>query len=290
MVVDTNQLRDQRLREYLTQSTYNFAVVPDYTMMETYKVKTLKSIYASLEILGEFPKQVIALKGSAQISGLSGRPAGLQRRMIDEKQTRNFPEFCADLNRAHAGDPVYQASILRLADEATKHLDDVILPHASTWLSRIDSVARATYSESEMKMLRQPNFSIDRSIATKILRSTFELGYFSLEHHHARQKLTKDVMWFKNTFPFRFALCVYMSVINWIACGGGTATKATKVRNDLVDAAIAAYATYFNGLLSADGKALHIYDHAMAILSTILARPSAYIENIWSDTLAHSRT
>lgn len=288
MVVDTNQLRDQRLRDYLAQSTYNFAVVPDYTMMEIYKVKTLTSIYASLETLCEFPKQVIALKGTAQISGLSGRPAGLQRRMIDEKQTRDFPGFCADLRQAHSGDAMYQAGIIRLADEATKHLDDVILPHAGTWLSRIDSVVRVTYSESEMKMLRQPNFSIDRSIAIKILRSTFELGYSALEHHPARRRLTRDVMHFKNTFPFRYALCVYMLVVDWIACGGGTKTKATKVRNDLVDAAIAAYATYFDGLLSADGKALYIYDHAMAILSTVLAKPSAYLENIWSATLASS--
>ena len=82
-VVDTNQLRDSDLRNYLARSTSNFAVLTDYTMMEAYKGETFSNFFSSMEILIDFPDQVIALKNTGRVCGLSGRQAGLQRRLIN---------------------------------------------------------------------------------------------------------------------------------------------------------------------------------------------------------------
>ena len=63
-VVDTNCLQSEVLRAYLSASADNYAVLTDYAAMEAYKSDTLKSIYCSMELLAQHPKQVIILKGS----------------------------------------------------------------------------------------------------------------------------------------------------------------------------------------------------------------------------------
>ena len=60
-VVDTNVLQAPSLRDYLAKSAANFAVLTDYAAMESYKGKTLNSIFRRMAILAEFPKQVIVI-------------------------------------------------------------------------------------------------------------------------------------------------------------------------------------------------------------------------------------
>jgi len=52
MVVDNNYLQCQALRDYLSASTENYAVLTDYAAMETFKGNT-QVIYRSMEILAE---------------------------------------------------------------------------------------------------------------------------------------------------------------------------------------------------------------------------------------------
>jgi hypothetical protein len=103
-VIDSNALQTPELRTYLARSSANFAVLNDYTAMEAYKGNTLVSIFRSMEILAEFPRQVIILKPTGKICGLRGRSDGLQRRMVDERQTRELPVFCRHLHTARSGD------------------------------------------------------------------------------------------------------------------------------------------------------------------------------------------
>lgn len=280
-VVDTNQLRDLALRRYLARSKQNFAVLPDYTAMEAYKGKTLTNIFESMEILADFPKQVIVLKGTRKICGLSGRQAGLQRRMIDTRQTTEFPTFCGDLKIARAGNDRLQSRLLEHSKEATKYLDETLIVDAAGLLRRMETVSCATYSPDELKILRKPIQQLNLTIAKKILVSVFALAGGVFEDHPARERWPKDLERFRNTFQFRFALCAYLLMLEWISTGSVTATNPKKVRNDMIDVGVAAYATFFDGLLSKDGKARHIYDHAMAILTTVLASPMPPVTNDW---------
>jgi hypothetical protein len=49
------------------------------------------------------------------------------------------------------------------------------------------------------------------------------------------------------TFIFRYALAGYLVALRWMAVGGAKNVKPEKIRNDIVDATFAAYATYFQG-------------------------------------------
>ena len=78
-VVDSNFLRSDQLHKYLSKTTNNCVVLTDYAAMEAYKGDTLASIYRSMEILSQFPKQVIVLKGTQAVCGLRGRRAGVTK-------------------------------------------------------------------------------------------------------------------------------------------------------------------------------------------------------------------
>ncbi|RDJ01383.1 hypothetical protein B5K06_33615 [Rhizobium grahamii] len=61
-VVDSNAMQSEALRSFLSSSTNNCAVLNDYAAMEAYKGDTLISIFRSMEIVCEFPRQIIVLK------------------------------------------------------------------------------------------------------------------------------------------------------------------------------------------------------------------------------------
>ena len=125
-VVDSNFLQSDGLRDYLSKSATNFVVLTDYAAMEAYKGDTLASIFRSMDILAQYPKQVIVLKGTQIVCGLRGRNKGLQRRLIDEKQTREFSSYCKDLLAAQHGNVHLENSILKLGREATVHMDRML--------------------------------------------------------------------------------------------------------------------------------------------------------------------
>jgi hypothetical protein len=125
-VVDSNFLRSDRLRAYLSKSPANIAVITDYAAMEAHKADTLETLYRSMAILGEFPRQVIVLKGTQAVCGLSGRASGLQRRMIDQQQTQGFAEYCRHLAVARRGDLYIQAQLLDVARWARQQMERIL--------------------------------------------------------------------------------------------------------------------------------------------------------------------
>jgi hypothetical protein len=94
-VVDTNFLQDEALRLYLSASVDNYAVLTDYAAMEAYKGDTLTWIYDRMDILAQYPKQVLVLKGMPPLIGGRRRPIGshVQHRHLSCKQGRSFQQL-----------------------------------------------------------------------------------------------------------------------------------------------------------------------------------------------------
>jgi hypothetical protein len=145
-VVDSNCLQSQALNAYLS-------VLTDYAAMEAYKGDTLKSIYRSMEILAQHPQQVIVLRGTQDICALNGRAAASQEPLIDEDQTREFPQYCQHLLAAKQGDLALQRQLLEHGREASVHIDRMLMD-MPTLSSGIDLMAE-TYSPKELKILRR---------------------------------------------------------------------------------------------------------------------------------------
>jgi hypothetical protein len=77
-VVDSNFMQREELRSYLAASTNNYAVLTEDAALEAYKGNTLASIFPSTEIVAGYPKQVIVLKATPIVCGLTGREVASQ--------------------------------------------------------------------------------------------------------------------------------------------------------------------------------------------------------------------
>ena len=265
-VVDSNHLQSDRLHKYLSKTTKNCVVLTDYAAMEAYKGDTLASIYRSMEILSRYPKQVIVLKGTQTVCGLRGRRAGLQRRLIDGRQTQGFGKYCRDLLAAERGDVSRQKAILDHGHAATAHMERILadvadLPDALRGVADI-------FTDAEIRILRKGSDLTDE-IVDKFVQNVLHLAAVLFSDHPGVTNLP-DATELPNTFIFRCALCVQLLVFNWTSVGGPHGVKPKKMRNDIVDINFAAYASFFDGLLTEDKKLKNIYHEASHLLPMLI--------------------
>src|ERR1700757_1262370 len=116
--------------------------------METYKGDTLTWIYGTMEILAQYPKQVLILKSTRDVCRLPGRAAVSQEPLIDEMQTNGFLEYCHSLLPARGGDVSLQRQLFDHGREATGHIARM-LQDMPTLSFGIDLVEK-TYSQIEL--------------------------------------------------------------------------------------------------------------------------------------------
>lgn len=265
LVIDSNRLQSEELRDYLAKAKSNFAVLIDYAAMEAYKGNTLGSIYQSIATLTEFPDQVIVLKGTRAVCGLKGRLAGLQRRLIDEGQSSSFSKYVDHLHQAKAGNRQLQQQLLDHGKEATAHLDRM-LRDAENVAAAIDDIARM-YSKDERRTIRLGE-NHSPSFVDKTIKNVLQIASTAFSEHpnvHTRPTYAE----LPNTYIFRVSLCTYLLALEWGAHGGVKNARPEKLRNDLIDMSFAAYATYFDGLMTDDAKVRRIHQNARVWLMAL---------------------
>lgn len=264
-IIDSNILRSDRLRSFLMASRENVAVLTDYAAMEAYKHESSTWIFKSMEILSSRPKQVIVLKGTQTICGLSGRRAGLQRRLIDREQTRGFSQFCETLRKVEAGNSHVINQVLEHAREAREHMLRLLID-AKELPEVFDSVSE-NYAAAELAALRS-GFRFSDAMIEKLMRDVILVAGTMLSRHPRVRRMPRGKELF-NTFIFRFALCGYILALKRISFGGAHNVSPEKLRNDMVDATFAAYGTFFGGLLTDDKRLQEISGYADILIPRI---------------------
>ena len=257
-VIDSNQLQSKNLRRYLSKSETNFAVLTDYVAMEAYKGDTLASIFRSMEVLCDFPDQVLVLKNTRVACVLRGKPAGLQRRLIDKRQTREFPAYVRSLLAAKNGDARYLKSILDYGKDATAHMNEMLQDAVKTGQA-IEDIAKF-HSKEERKAFRNGG-EFPPGMVDKVVKNVLHIAA-QVFHQHPNITRIPRYEELPNTFIFRCSLCMYLLALDWAARGGIRGASAEKLRNDTIDMSFAAYATYFDGLLTADTKTSRLHQKA----------------------------
>lgn len=118
-VIDSNQLQSPKLRHYLASSKNNYAVLTDYSAIEAYKGNAFNSIFKSMEIVSDYPAQIIILRNTSIICQLIGTEEHIKSCLIGPYQTSNFKVYCHALRLARAGYAKLKNDILSLGDDAT---------------------------------------------------------------------------------------------------------------------------------------------------------------------------
>jgi hypothetical protein len=263
MVVDSNQLQNPRLRTFLEASTANRAILTDYAAMEALQGNAVKSILNAMSIAGDYPDQIIVLKTTQSICQLSGRAAGLQRRLTDTSQTSGFAEYIRKLKVAESGYPPMVNEISKMARDAAEQLNRMLTDAAMA--AQIFGDLSIGFSKEERRIIRD-NEPFTMKMLDTLIKSVMEVsGEIFRTHPRAPRKVTYEQL--PNTFIFRNSLCCCLLALEWAAIGGAKDAQRHKIRNDMIDSHFATYATYFDGLLSNDAKAQRLYNRTKEVLT-----------------------
>lgn len=266
LVIDTNQLRESSLNDFLARSPKNKAVLIDYCAMEIYKPGALDAVSNSLIILKHFSDQVLVLKGTMAICGQRGRKAGLQRRLIDEAQTANFQQFVTDVEAATAGDLIRRRAVAEHSESAISQMNR-ILPDVGTLIDVMPTIA-AKFSNEEKALLKAGIVNSTPTVK-KILIDVFEISAHTFANHPSVHRLptTNEL---PHTFIFRLVLATYLMAMERLLSGALTNAKPEKLRNDMIDMYFVSYGTFFDGVLSSDKRVNKIYKQVTSFLEKTL--------------------
>ncbi len=263
-IVDSNFLRSTDLTKYLAGSSSRRIVLTEFILMEQFKKNASVTVRNSFEICSKFSRQVITLKRSPEILRVATRGSGLAKRMIDQNQTAAFPEFCSLLVNASRANAV-DSHIRRREKESVAHMAQLLddCRHVPAIFDRISK----TFTQSELTEIRKRT-PLSGSTQTKLLDTMFdESRRLYLATDVEEQFWPPTIGAAINSYPFRYALCLVLLYMRWIKDGKPRARAPEKVRNDVVDANTAAFATYFDGVLSNDVKLKSVHNEARYLLT-----------------------
>jgi hypothetical protein len=253
-VIDKNFFEDPMLDEFLNDDVENRAVITDFASMESYKGDALKNISRSISILSRYSNQVLVLKPTPFVRRIGRIQPEHRFNLIDWNQSRHFGRFCEDVKLAEDGDPIRLKAIHAYGMCASEHLVGMleIVPAIAEY---IEYIRAKTSSEAIKARMNQTALSAKDGLG--ILEDIKALSHRLLQI----DKLPIPETWAeaRDWFLVRFAVATHLLALRWVGVGGTAAAKPNRIRNDLVDVSYAVYATYFDGLLSADDKLNSIY-------------------------------
>lgn len=266
MVIDTNSLKSDELKEYLSDPA-NVAVLPDFAVLETLKIGDAKGISDQLATCAERPKQIKALKPTYSLAGFRSRRRGrgLQRRLVDKKQTEFFKTFCDNVEGAKNGDQLLQKQLKSRCEAAAFDLEKIV-KNQETFTANLAEHAK-NYTEAELKILRKGE-PITPELFSKIIDHIFSLLLWLLATHPYFKKLP-DFKTLPNAFLFRFAVAGYVVALRCLKEGGAKGASSENIGSQMVDAMFATYATYFDGILTKDRRCQEICNTTNDVLKVL---------------------
>lgn len=243
-VLDTNSIHSTEMVAFLQGHPRHKVVLTEMVMMEMMQHEPLRSF----STLQSFPKQVLVTKSLNAINHISRAPRGLSARLIDHSRTQSFRSFFRMLNHDPANPKVelviqqnQQRIAARMAEaEASAANLPVLFDRISRDFTRDELRAIAT----KKPHTRDIHFKFADRVVSPSRAVTQEVV--------ATESWPKNISEAVNHLPFRFAVCTMLLCFRWVEGGKQVNMRADKMKNDLIDANVAATATYFDAVLSTD--------------------------------------
>lgn len=265
MVVDSNCLRSPELEAYLAKSPRNMAVLTEFVLLEAQKKNPLLTLAESTRILSHFSRQVLILRPSSKLLRFHGESSGLQKRLIDGRRSADFGRFCKSVRAAAAGNEAVSDEISREARIAQSHI--AALTEAAPTILDLFRANVDRFTPNEIKILRSRSprpFPVQKKLLDMVFQSAAEVAAGAMLR--PRKWAASDIV---NLPVVRYCLCMMLLFIRWIEKGRQPVVRNDSVANDVIDANIAAYSTYFDGVLSDDANVQSLAREARYILAEI---------------------
>lgn len=271
-VVDTGYLRRASLGAFLAASRDNRAVLASEIGVETSRGDPLRNIAKSIAIVAQYPSQVVILRHPADIIEVQNAgAAGLGRdALIDPKQTAIFGAWCRQVQEAIRGDRVLAEGIARYATDYRSRAEEKRAPHWPEMIGAISTLATKLPEDFRKRLRRrQPLSPDDLAVVAELIR------YFAADmlrnHPFVRVTPSDEDLW--SHWIFRSATSAVVFYLEWWRKGGIENLATEKFANDLSDNEHLVAATYFDGLLSNDGRLVARHAEVRQLLDLLRPRP-----------------
>ena len=249
ILVDSNMLNSSELLEYFNASKDNKIVLPDYIAFEAYKGENIEYIAASMETISQFPDQVFVLHGTRVITKLKDHAEILKWRFVNKEDTKAIKNFFLGLNQARMGNKKVEDYLLTHARIASEHIGGMLTVGAELHDS-FKEIEKELFDKSEVKKMRQQS-QYTQAMMRKMLYMAEKIANDVYLGHPDHKRLPKSGV-HKDCFLFRYGVAVTLLTVKWIGRGNAQNVKAERMRNDLIDATLVAYSTFYDGLLTND--------------------------------------
>ena len=261
-VIDSNFLKSPELEIYFRRNKSNKVILTSDLQNEVSQTVNLENMKELTHILTKYPSQVISLKPTPTIFGLSGRSKGLRKRLIHKHSAEGFKAFSLFMNsdeddKSKMGqvlmrDAIIKADIIKaLKNEANQYL-------------KAFKDTEAIFTEAEMLDIRK-NIPLKEETIEKFFKLVTALTTKRFKEIPNRGKWPKSNEW-PNLFLFRLSFFQTFYFLNWVAKGSPKNLNLKKIGNDLIDLNFCTYATYFDGLLTKDKTCKKTFEDGRAIL------------------------
>lgn len=264
------------LAQFLLKSRENAAVLTDFCVMESFNRG--EGVQLSYRTLSRHPGQVLVLETTPYIARMRPRSKGLVQRFVDRDGTENFPKYC----RALASGASMAATNFEFKRDLAKKFIEELTPAAEALREPMIAMLQKQ-TPDDLSILRSkkrltPQF-IQQACAD-IAALTAGLyrdipGFGPLPDY-------PDVFY---SFPFRLSVCHYALAAYWTWKGGLHSLPATKLRNDLTDCTYAAHGSFFDGLVTGDGRLSDVYNLSIKILLEVFGLTSLTARKIPGDKI-----
>jgi hypothetical protein len=244
VIIDTNCLQSEELWAFLAMTPDNKAVLPDYVVMEAFKPRRWDGLRAAFSVLSKFPRQVIALHGSAAVSVLNPDAVVMTDAMISQNETEAFRTFSEQIKAAEQ-DPHIAAELHQRANWAQEQMDRML----AAWSDMETTIAAVSqcFTPRELANMRRNTPTAEAFGKFIGLVESMTIEVFNQKPDLVRPNPERLV----DHFVFRNALCLTVLMTEHMRKGART-RKAERARNDAIDVLLAAYGTYFDGIMSED--------------------------------------
>lgn len=261
VVIDTNRLQSEELWGFLAMSPDNLAILPDYVLRETFKTGRADGVRGAFSILGQFPNQVVALQGTGSVSALNpDAVVTMADAMASRDETAAFPDFLRQLKGAGKGGFI-DAALAQRKGWSNEQMDRMLAGFADM----APAMAEFTkpFTAAELSIIRQEQdftpamtekfFGLAASMADAVFEARPELAMPSIDRR-------------PDHYVFRNCPCYAVYMMSKVHIGA-RAWKGQVARNDSIDVMLAAYGTYFDGVMSHDRLTNEVFHITRFLLS-----------------------
>lgn len=262
LVVDAGMLRKQELAEFLSSAPTNFAAVAQLTFVEMCQGDILNNLEPSTRILSRFPRQVLVLRGQVDLINTRGAEPLRRSDLVDPVVTEHFGWLGRGLGDALRGD-LQNVQLLRIIQESVNMQQREVL-QAVTTAGENFKLFREGFDKELLSRIKKRGLTTEN--VPQLSALIFDLTRHLLDSNPKTrgQRPPEEVL--PSTLQFRIALCEFARILWWLASGGAENAKAKVHRNDAIDAIVAAFATYFDGILSRDERQKYVHGVARTLL------------------------